>query len=454
MGRGGWRVHIVAGPWPIIGHMSQARDRRKREERRRGSGRRREEVRLELRRRVKGLLQRFSLLGDFEAMPAFVREQFYDCCAPDPVLVFDPSFPSAEAFGGKYADIREEVRLGFECAGIVLNGFVLPVRDFTAVAVPMAAMVRRSLAAFDSPIGNGPRPPAAVRGFMQKACGVLQGLVRKEVEAEVYTELHQSVVVPLVSRSQLDGNLLHAKLSMQETPRGRRMAMTVYAEKAAVKYVRLRSADGGGSRPMHRVGTPNVWNGIEWTAWTRDGLKGHWQQAVGIEAGAEWPVYVQSHALKQLRERLNAYAYADWAEHWLHESLRQPKIVSRLPGGGLLVAYEVQGKRLGYLVVTAAEGLVGVRTFLFLTMAQTPEGRLLEKRLKLTRDEVTYWRLHELSRFTQTDLKDDPELRRLFDECGCGHLFELNEHAHAIAPAAGRITPVAAELKQYVGVAA
>jgi hypothetical protein len=118
------------------------------------------------------------------------------------------------------------------------------------------------------------------------------------------------------------------------------------------------------------------------------------------------------------------------------------------------VAYEVQGKRLGYLVVTAGEGFVGVRTFLFLTMAQTPEGRLLEKRLKLTRDEVAYWRLHELSRFTQTDLKDDPQLRRLFTECGCGHLFELAEDAHALAPTAGRITPVAAELKQYVGVAA
>jgi hypothetical protein len=88
-------------------------------------------------------------------------------------------------------------------------------------------------------------------------------------------------------------------------------------------------------------------------------------------------------------------------------------------------------------------------------MAQTPEGRMLEKRLKLTRDEITYLRLHELSRFTQTDLKDDPQLRALLSECGCGHLFELAEDEHALVPTARTtITPMAAELKQYVGLAA
>ena len=76
--------------------MGQARDRRKRDERKRGVCRRRDEAQLDVRRRVKGLLQRFSLLSAFEAMPAYVRDQFYNCCGPDPVLVFDPSFPSAE----------------------------------------------------------------------------------------------------------------------------------------------------------------------------------------------------------------------------------------------------------------------------------------------------------------------------------------------------------------------
>lgn len=221
-----------------------------------------------------------------------------------------------------------------------------------------------------------------------------------------------------------------------------------------MKYLRLHNGVGGGSRPMHRVGTANGWNGIEWAAWSRAVLKGHWPEELGIAAGARWPVYVQSHALKQLRDQLDVYALADWAEHWPHQSLARPKIVSRLSGDKLLVDYEVQEQRLGYPVVTADSGWVGVRTFLFLTVAQTPEGKLLEKRLKLTRDEVSYWRPHEMSRLTHKDLKDDPELRPLFSECGCGHLFELAQDEHALVPSAQAITPSAAELKQYVGVAA
>jgi len=450
-------LQISRGAWPINLVMGQARDRRKRVERKRGAGRRRADVQLDVRRRVKGLLQRFGLLGAFEGMPAEIRQQFFDCCAPDPVLVFDPSFPTADAFGGAYAQIRAEVREGFDEATIVLTGFELPVRDFYAIAVPLASMVCSSLAKIDSPLPfkDGPRPPATVRAFLEKAAGVLRYLTREEVVNASFNALHKAVVVPLVGRSRLDGNLLHARLTNPQAFRGHRLTMTLYAEKPAMKYVRLHNGVSGGSRPMHRVGTPNVWNGIEWAAWSRAVLNGHWPEELGINAEAQWPVFVQAHALKQLRERLDVYAYADWAEHWMYVSLATPKIVARLSGDELLVAYEVQEKRLGYLVVTARDGWVGVRTFLFLTMAQTPEGKLLEKRLKLTRDEITYWRLHELSRFTQTDLKDDPELRQLLSECGCGHLFELAEDEDALAPTAAQaITPFAAELKQYVGVAA
>jgi hypothetical protein len=433
--------------------MGQARERRRREEKKRGGGGR-GDWKLDVRRRVKGLLSRFSLLGAFEAMPSDLRDQFFGFCSPDPVLVFDASFPSAEVFGGAYADIRAEVRAGFEAAEIELKGFKLPVRDFYAIAIPLEAMVRNSLAKIDSVLSAGPRAPATVRGFLEKSAGVLNYLVRQEVIDASFHALHKAVVVRLVARSRLDGNLLHARLTNPQAARGRRLTMTLYAEKPAMKYVRLHNGTSGGSRPMHRVGTPNVWNGIEWTSWSREVLKGHWQEELGIEGEAQWPVFVQSHALKQLRERLNAYAYADWAEHWMHESLKQPKIVSRLSHEQLLVAYEVLGKRLGYLVVTVGKGWVGVRTFLFLTMAQTPEGKMLERRLKMEREEVEHWGLHKLDRYLHTDLKDDAQLRALFSECGCGQLFELAEDAQALEPTAQKIIPFAAELKQYAQVAA
>jgi hypothetical protein len=388
-------------------------------------------------------------------MPADVRDQFYACCGPDPVLIFDPSFPSAEVFGGSYAEIREEVIAEFEYATIVLTGMTLPVKDFTAIAVPLAAMVRRTLAKANAPIQDGPRLPTSLRTFLEKADGILQYLCRKEVEAEMFNELRRAVIVPLVGRSRLDRNLLHAKLDMQETPRGRRMRMTLYAERP--KMLRLHAGLQGIREPrtMHRVGTANVWNGIEWASWSRDAVGAPRADQLGMsEADGEWPVFVQEHALQRLRQRLDTYAHADWAEHWLHESMRKPTIVRPMSGGDWLVAFEVQGKRLGYLVVTPGRAMVVVRTFLFLTMRNTPEGRELARRLRLTPDEVDYLRLHELSRFTQTDLKDDPQLRALLSECGCGQLFELAEDEHALVPTARTVTQVAAELKQYVGLAA
>jgi hypothetical protein len=388
-------------------------------------------------------------------MPADVRDQFYDCCLPDPVLIFDPSFPSAEAFGGAYAEIREEVLAEFEYATIVLTGMVLPVKDFTAIAVPMAAGVRQTLASINSPVPGRPRMPAVVRNFLEKAEGVLQYLCRKEVETEMFNEIHRAVVVPLVGRSRLDRNLLHAKPEMQETPRGRRLTMTVYAERP--KMLRLHAGSHGIREPrtMYRLGTPNVWNGIEWASWSNAAVGATWAAQLGIsQADGEWPVFVQEHALQRLRSRLDTYAHADWAEHWMYESMRKPTIVRRIGGGDWLVAFEVQGKRLGYLVATPGRGMVMVRTFLFLTMRNTPEGRELARRLRLTPDEVDYLKLHELSRFTRTDLKDDPQLRALLSECGCGHLFELAEDEDALMPTKGTIKPVAAELKQYVGLAA
>jgi hypothetical protein len=408
---------------------------------------------LEVRRRVKGLLARLDLLELFEAMPAKIRNQFY-CIQPDPVLVFDSSFPSAEAFGGSYRQIRETVQEGFASTRAWLNGWDLTVRDCWAVVPILAATVRGTLASCNSPIYRGPQPMASMRMFLEAAKPALEDLEGEEVRHETFNALYETVVAPLVSRSHLDTRLLYSSFAHVPTPRGPKLVMTLYAEEPPVKYVRLEGRRSGGSRPMHRVGTANVWDRIEWASWTRESLKGHWQDEVGIPDGEEWPVYVQSHALKQLRERLNAYAYADWAEHWMNASLMKPKIVSKLSGEELLVAFEIQEKRLGYFVVTAKNGMVAVRTFLFLTMANTPEGRMLERRLKLTRDELSYLGLHELSRFTQTDLKDDPRLSQLLRECGCGHLLELAEEEDAIRPGAVAPKPFAAELRQYVGMAA
>ena len=424
--------------------MGRARDQRKRETRKQV------DPLLDTRRRLKQLLGKLGLLGLFESMPACYRDQFYAACWPAPKLVFDPSFPAPDAFGGAYASLHEQVCAGFKRATIELDGLDLSVGDFWSIALPIMSMARSTLRMMNSPLRDTPRPPGALRTFLEQAVPPLVMLCRQDVLQESHNALHREVLVPMVARSRLDGRLLHARLSMLELPRKQRLVMTLYAEQAPVKQVRL----GNWPRTVHQVGTANVWNGIEWATWSRATVKGQWADQLGLTDGESWSVYVQGRALDRLRSRLDTYAHADWGEHWMYESLKTPKIVASAPGGDLLVAYEVMGMRLGYLVVSVRERMVVVRTFLFLTMRNTPEGRELAKRLKLTRDEMEYLRLHELSRFTRTDLKDDAELRRIFKHCGCGHLFKLAEDEDAMTPGTSEVRPFAAELREYVRLAA
>jgi hypothetical protein len=80
------------------------------------------EAQLDVRRRVKGLLQRLKLTGRIEALPAYVRDQFYNSCAPDPVLVFDPSFPPPKECAWDERSFRDERALVFRALGGVPRG--------------------------------------------------------------------------------------------------------------------------------------------------------------------------------------------------------------------------------------------------------------------------------------------------------------------------------------------
>jgi hypothetical protein len=403
---------------------------------------------LEIRRRLKALLSSLGALAAFERMPAEIRNQFFDARWPDPALVFDPSFPFAEAHGGAYAEIRRTVEEGFERAAIDVGAFTLSVRDFYALVIPLRNCVAHNRRRV--PLGDDRKFPASVTAFLELVGPALDAIGCDAFRDATLGALHREVLVPLVARSQLDGNLLHGRLSSPRGPRGwPHVTLTLYAERPPMKYVRLDK----GSRPMYRVGTPNTWNGIDYAFWTPESLGPRWTAELGLAPGEERPVYVQSHALEQLRSRLDVHRYADWAQHWMHESLKKPTIAEKLPDGDLLVAMTIADRRVGYFVVTPMRDLVAVRTFLFLTMSRTPEGNILKQRLKLTRDEIDYLRLHELSRYTRTDLKDDPVLRELLSECGCGQLLALAEE-DLLADAELRPTPFAADLKRYVGIAA
>lgn len=412
----------------------------------------------ELRVRFKRVLATLGLLGAFERMPATFREQIFENRNPDPVLHFDRTFPADAA--GKA--LREKLEANFRRATMSIPitaelatflklpvsadpsapAMTFSVRDYYAFVVGMQAIVYGTAASIlrddDMPLVQTEKArPASLGTFVGMAKPLVEMLVGRH--DATFTPLHEAVIVPLVEKSRLDGRLLWSDLRMQRlSPTKQQVVMTVYASPPQTQRVTL----DGETRPAMRVADVNTWNGIQWLS-----VNGEF---VGRDVMKDYPVYVQSHALRQLHARVNLPTYGPWLEYWLHKSMTEPEVVER-SGRDLLVGFDIHGARLGYLVVAPLADCLVVRTFLFLTMEPSPEARRLKKKLKVTRDDIDWLRLNELSAFTQTDLKSDPVLRPLLEACGCGQLFDFAAEDGAIA---ARPKPLAAEMKKYLRLAA
>ena len=73
------------------------------------------------------------------------------------------------------------------------------------------------------------------------------------------------------------------------------------------------------------------------------------------------------------------------------------------------------------------EGVIVVRTFLFVTNNGTPEGQLLEKNTGLQKLDKKYLAIDKLSTFMTSDLDKNEEVLRIFKASGCQCLLDLYE---------------------------
>ena len=381
----------------------------------------------ERRRRYEQFLRSLDLYEPFARLPRGAQELFWKRKLPDPVLSFDSSFPDRDK-----ADraLRNEVLRAFQSAEFEINGVKVLVRDFVSILTSFRLIVEgtKELRLF----------PDYMREFFQFVRTRIIPLQGEHFPHAFAAQVHK-VKAPLIANSRFDTRMLYVTFDTGIAANGK-VLMRATAHREQPQVVRLQL--DGQHRPVYRVATH--WNSLplQWLSWTSD-------QLPSIPPGLELPVYVQSHALRQLQTRLDHRRAGPYLHCWLGESLSEPNIVRRVSGGDLLVEYRLCEHRFGYLVVSQLKGAIVVRTFLFLTMQQTPEARKLERKLRLTQRDIDWLRLSELSAFTETDLRHDAQLREIFAACGCGHLFELDEEDYAQVP-----TPHAAEVRRYLGLAA
>jgi hypothetical protein len=199
-----------------------------------------------------------------------------------------------------------------------------------------------------------------------------------------------------------------------------------------------RVAIDGGVRRVFQCGLPEWTDGIRWLE--ADG------ERFGLDKGRTYPVCIQSHALRKLTERFPADREVQVVvQHGLLESLRAPEVVER-QGDAYLIAYHVDDLRLGYLLARPAQDRIVLCTFLFLTMAGTPESRLLGQKLRLCRRDIEHLSLDRLETFLTPDVLQDQQLVALLEACGCGSLLELARSGFPCDALTGR----AAELRRFL----
>jgi hypothetical protein len=98
----------------------------------------------------------------------------------------------------------------------------------------------------------------------------------------------------------------------------------------------------------------------------------------------------------------------------------------------MLIEYRIFGTKAGYFVVDVVDGIVIVKTFLFLTNNGTPEGALLWKNTGLKMLDKKYLAIDKLSTFITSDIVKNEQINKIFTDAGCESLLELHSKINDI----------------------
>ena len=198
------------------------------------------------------------------------------------------------------------------------------------------------------------------------------------------------------------------------------MKFAIRQSKQQIKMFDIRNLP----RPAFRIGIVGYTGEQLWTKVNRSFLEN-----IPFDEQETVPVYIQSHAMKRLKERLDTFTEGDLHFHTIC-SFTTPKVIRSR--GHYLLEYEILGKKFGYWVARLTDDALIIQTFLFLTAHTAPEGQKLEKLSGLSKIDIKYWNIDRLSTFYLSDLKDNPTIRQLFCDAGCGGLFDLSRFAQEL----------------------
>lgn len=190
--------------------------------------------------------------------------------------------------------------------------------------------------------------------------------------------------------------------------------LNVYATKAEKIQVEL----DGHVRPAFRLGWPNRISEQVMFAEVRS-------EHLNLHEGHIYIVYIQSHALERLSERVDSVD-TGYLHFNMYNSFKNPKVCKNKKGDWLF-EFNLHEKKIGYFKGDVIDGKIILRTFLFLTNNGTPEGERLHEHTGMMKEDKMYLTIDKLSSFTNSDIKTNEHVKDIFIKAGCQSLFEINE---------------------------
>jgi len=128
-------------------------------------------------------------------------------------------------------------------------------------------------------------------------------------------------------------------------------------------------------------------------------------------------VYTQSHAIDRFIERINTEDFM-WIRIGLQESFDKPKVIKD-EYSNYYLEYRIRNLKVGYFLLDIIDGIIIIRTFLFLTNNGTPEGKELQKLIGIQKLDKEFLNIDKLSTFSKNDFSKNKEIKNILIDSGC-----------------------------------
>jgi len=351
---------------------------------------------------VNGALRCAGVYEAFGRLVPGLQETWRNAVQPAPEIVLDATTAGTEYGLGIQREFPPVIRKPMPAIGQKIS-----IQEMICCLLPIKSRAERLVKHIHALGEDLSTPPNRdIIGFTSQLCEYMD-----KHQVRIINDLASMLWVTMLFNSLIDERMMSCTYTHRLSPAGKPVVQIVVNLKTPERAT--ISVDGR-PRPAFRCCASVGVAGLREIAWNASDIG-------FADDRRDYPVFMQAHALEQLKRR------APCTNPVFHIvlSLLLPKFI-RTSADHFLLEYRHMTYKLGYFVGVRLSDCVLLKTFLFLTMQGTPESDLLYRKLRLTRSDIEFMKLDELAAFRDNEVRNDPSLVKLLEECGCGHLLTLS----------------------------